>query len=702
MICRGLWAAAAFCAGIMTAEMLSLPAVWWGAGGIAAVGGAAALRRTHWCWLLVLCCFFLAGGMRLQVASEQYDRLPHYLDGADLYMEGMILERGSTYEADGQVMVRCVVSMEQFAYADEGQFYPGKGAVYVTVPDMPSFQPSARVSVRGVLRPIRYYGNNGAYDARHRDKEKMIFLKGYSEKRGSMVLLEKAQGWRHELACLREAMTSRFQAVLSKEDSHILSSLLFGGHYDELPPELIESFSTTGLIHILSVSGSHIALLLAAVQIAGRAAGLRGRGQFFLSAGFVVLYGAMAEFVDPVVRASVMGVICSFSLWARRDYLSTQALAAAVLLMLLYSPYLLYDLSFRLSCGASAGIILFHSKVRAWLAFLPMLLRDNLSVCLCAQVLVMPLLLASFHAFPVYSVLANVLIAPVLDIVIVAGLAAALAGFGCELLAKSILLFLKPLLVLAVKGNYFLAALPHSRYWSGALSLPAVAAWYLCAAAVWGNPRQRRCLLAAAAAVGIGSWCWAQWHRPDAVVHIFDLGQDKATCVVYDDDSAYLWYNKNSWTNPEQAAYVLTPALRHEGIFRLTGCTVSGSEPDRTAAQLAERFSLQAPCRLADGVEPKAVAGEPIPYYLYDGLPSGKLAEGACLELRQLPPYSGQTFPRHAGALILHRSSRNELYHEWREGAAMHGIPCFSPSDDGQITGTYRRGIWTFTARGGE
>lgn len=164
-----------------------------------------------------------------------------------------------------------------------------------------------------------------------------------------------------------------------------------------------------------------------------------------------------------------------------------------------------------------------------------------------------------------------------------------------------------------------------------------------------------------------------------------------------------LWYNKSSWANPEQAAYTLTPALRYEGIFRLTGCTVVGCEPEKTAAQIEERFTLDRPCRLADDAMPVAAAEGAIPYYLDDGLSQKRLPDGACIELRQLPPYDEKTFPSRAAALIFYRGGgHDERYDEWTEGAALYDIPWFSPARDGQITGTYRKGEWTFTARGGE
>ena len=42
---------------------------------------------------------------------------------------------------------------------------------------------------------------------------------------------------------------------------HIMMTLLFGGSYNEIPESVMSSFSATGIVHILSVSGSHVALL---------------------------------------------------------------------------------------------------------------------------------------------------------------------------------------------------------------------------------------------------------------------------------------------------------------------------------------------------------------------------------------------------------------------------------------------------------
>lgn len=263
-------------------------------------------------------------------------------------------------------MGRYVLDVAAYAYGDEPRTYPGAGKAYVTVPDGPAVGNTLQIT--GQSRPLTYYKNDGMYDARRRDREKNVWLRLFAKAGRDVRLLEEPAGVRAFLQDLRKALTRRYDAVLGTDYGPVLSSLLFGGHYDELPPGLLESFSTTGLIHILSVSGSHVALLLAVLQVIGRAFGLRGR-PFILSAAFLLLYSALADFTSPVVRASIMGSLSAFSLTARRDYGAGHALALAVTGMLLYSPYLFFDLSFRLSCSASAGIVLFYKRIARGLSF---------------------------------------------------------------------------------------------------------------------------------------------------------------------------------------------------------------------------------------------------------------------------------------------------------------------------------------------
>ncbi|MBS6255761.1 ComEC/Rec2 family competence protein [Megasphaera massiliensis] len=670
----------ALSAGIAAADRLSLPLPWWGAFFLLALLGmglgARYGRKAFFFFLIPV--FFCLGAGRLQLASDSYDALPHQAAGADLVAIGTVSEKRGTFTSEAGPMGRYVLDVASYAYGDENRVYPGAGKAYVTVPDGPAVGETLQIT--GQSRPLTYYKNDGMYDARRRDREKSVWLRLFAKEGRDVRRLAEPTGFRAFLQDLRKALTRRYDAVLGADYGPVLSSLLFGGHYDELPPGLIESFSTTGLIHILSVSGSHVALLLAVLQIIGRAFGLRGTPLFILSAAFLLLYSALADFTSPVVRASIMGSLSAFSLTARRDYTAGHALALAVAAMLLYSPYLFFDLSFRLSCSASAGIVLFYKRIATGLSFLPEFLRNCLSVSLAAQVLVVPILFSAFFSFPVYSLLANAVVAPVLDGVMVLGLGASVLSLVYGAGADLILWGLKPFLALALKGNAFIAALPGSRLWAGQPSLWAWLTWYLLVAVVFFRPLRKTLFLPLIISLAISFMV-----RPSGPgVLIFDAGRDQATAIIYEDRSADLWYNKSRFSHPDQAAVVVIPALRANGIFTLRRCVVEGEERAYTEALFQKEFTFL-----------KGPGTGDIPYGGARAVPKSFSDEALLWEFRSLDGWDGRAFPASAMATVVYEGRRGDgAFSEWSEAADSFGVPAYLPSRDGQLRLARRRGRW--------
>lgn len=702
MMYAAIYLVLAFGAGIFLADLLPLRAYYVCVLFLLPISYFVRKKPNLLLIALVVLSFF-AGAARLYWAHTAYEQLPLHLAGETLYLEGVVEEKKNTYATEKGEMSRYVLTLEKFSYTGEKRLQQGAGKIYVTVPAKPVLAPSTRIGIVADVRALSHYKNPGLYDARHHEREQGICLKAYASEDQPVQILAPPGGLRYYLQRLREYLTSIYQTVLSRDQSYILSSLLFGGHYDELPPALLESFSSTGLIHILSVSGSHISLLLAAVQVLGRLAGLRGRTLFVLSAGLVLFYGALAEFTAPVIRSAIMGILCAYSLVARRQYTGCHALALAALSMLAVSPYLLFDLTFQLSCGASAGIVLLQPRVSSWLARLPKFLAAGMAVCFCAQILLVPLLIANFSSLPLYTLPANLTVGPILDFVILLGLFASLLSLLVMPAGQLVLWCIGPLLDLAVKGNYFLSSLPHSRLFFGAMPLIWVAAWYLAVLAIFFLQR-RRCLLLTAAAVLFLVPCALQWwQRPQALIRSFDLGNDRAACIVFADRTVYLWYNKSRWSNPEQAACVLTPALRYAGIFHLDTLEVCGDGAKETAAQLAQKFRIgRSVCR-KELPEGKAWLAGPVPYYHYAGLLPEKLPGEAVLEIDSLAKAGRTPFPQGAAALIVHRSgSRDAIWKRWREKADLAGIPFYTPETDGLIEAAYKDGTWTFRKTGGD
>lgn len=142
--------------------------------------------------------------------------------------------------------------------------------------------------------------------------------------------------------------------------------------------------------------------------------------------------------------------------------------------------------------------------------------------------------------------------------------------------------------------------------------------------------------------------------------------------------------NKSRFANPDQAAVVVTPALRAHGVFRLRQCRVDGDGADHTLTLLRRDFTFLS-----------GKGGGDVPFCCLASVPP-VFPEGLlCLEFRSLTGWNGRDFPVSAMATIVYGSRRgDEALAEWGETAAGYGVPCFSPSRDGQVRLYRRRGQW--------
>ena len=112
--------------------------------------------------------------------------------------------------------------------------------------------------------------------------------------------------------------------------------------------------------------------------------------------------------------------------------------------------------------------------------------------------------------------------------------------------------------------------------------------WYLLVAVVFFRPLRQKLFLPLLISLTISFMV-----RPSGPgVLIFDAGRDQATAIIYEDRSADLWYNKSRFSHPDQAAVVVIPALRANGIFTLRRCVVEGEERAYTEALFQKEFTF--------------------------------------------------------------------------------------------------------------
>ena len=218
---------------------------------------------------------------------------------------------------------------------------------------------------------------------------------------------------------IRESIEKNIASNLDGPQKVLAQALALGGHYSELGEERMKDFAYTGLIHILSISGSHIALLLALIYGLGRLVKLRKRTCLIWGILVACIYCCIVGGDAPVVRATMMSILMCIAYVKGRLYQAKQALCICAIICLVYDPFSLFDVSFQLSFGATYGLLIWGKVLYERIQWLPRWIKTPFVLCVSAQLLILPLQLYYFHYISIASLLAACIVAPLLDISIV-------------------------------------------------------------------------------------------------------------------------------------------------------------------------------------------------------------------------------------------------------------------------------------------
>lgn len=567
-----VYAASAAAAGIWAGAQLGSPLVPLGAGGLFCLALSLVLLfigKRNAGIAAGLLAVFLAGALRMGIADRAADDVTS-LEGAAGVYSAVIAEEAQETEA----YTRYLIALQSIRY-ENGSEHAARGLAYLHVPkDLPELSPDTKVRVAGDMSRIRLYKNPGKIDLESRYRSRGIVGRIYTERKEQVTALGRAG--EYSLAAfayeVKEGIRARFEPYMDAGRLSLLMTLLFGGSYEALPEGVLPSFTATGLVHILSVSGSHIALLLGFLCLIGKWLRLPLRAVLPAAVCAILCYAALAGFAAPVVRASVMGILSAAALFFRRESEGILTLSAAVLLMLFWEPFYLFDVSFELSALASAGILLFYRPLLAALRRLhfPRWAAEGTALAFSAQALTVPIVLYDFHILPVYFVPANLLVAPLLEGSIILGLAAALLSCIFLPLAGGILQLADYALLLAMEMNFALSSLPHAVFAAGALAAAETALWYALLAAWLLRARFEKKEMRCASAVVLGVillWNgWSFWNRPEAECIVPDLGAARA--AAFRTEGKTILYYKDSGLAFDIGGRELLSALGYKGIFR--------------------------------------------------------------------------------------------------------------------------------------
>lgn len=226
---------------------------------------------------------------------------------------------------------------------------------------------------------------------------------------------------------LRSKAIALYGRLGFKDESLALLSALTLGEKRDFPKELKESYSMAGASHILAMSGLHLGILYMLLAFLLPVRNRRLVYRFLCELAIIVVlwgFAFVAGLSPSVVRAATLFTLMSAGRLLGYDVSSLSSLSFAAIVMLLFSPHLLFDASFQMSFAAVLSILLLAPPLRDLLGVYKHgavygYVVNILVLSVTAQVGVMPFVWYYFGVFPVYFLLTNLFVVPLAFVVII-------------------------------------------------------------------------------------------------------------------------------------------------------------------------------------------------------------------------------------------------------------------------------------------
>lgn len=228
---------------------------------------------------------------------------------------------------------------------------------------------------------------------------------------------------------LRQQLVEKLKRNMRDTNAIAVASTLILGYKADLSNDVLQAYSKTGTVHVLSVSGAHVAIIYILLALV---LGFLDRFKYgkllkaFIIVTLIWYYSLLSGFSPAVCRAAVMISMVIIGKTYNRYINTLNILAISAFILLLYDPFFITDVGFQLSYLAVCGLIVFQPIVYKWFTVKNKWLDKLWALCsvsIAAQVITFPLSAFYFHQFPVYFLISNLFIGIPTAIIMYSGIA---------------------------------------------------------------------------------------------------------------------------------------------------------------------------------------------------------------------------------------------------------------------------------------
>lgn len=406
------------------------------------------------------------------------------------------------------------------------------------------------------------------------------------------------------LSLVQWILLLRQQAILGvtemfpEQSGAFMNALLFGDR-QQMTFEVEEQYQQFGLVHLLAISGSHIVLLMVIVYFILLRSGVTREIATVCLIFFIPIYMILAGASPSVIRASITGVLMLIAFMCSIRLSSLDALSITAICMLIFDPYLVFNIGFQFSFIGSFALLL---SAPLLLESGNGVIRNSIYISLISQLVSTPILLYHFGYYSPYSIFLNILYVPFLSLIV---LPCSIIILIClpiiPFLAKS---FANVLSIGLNLSNDFLSyceSLPFTRLNFGQTPILLVALYcvsIISVLMVWERRISKGMVFIFAGIflfISTGHYVYP-YFRESGSVTFLDVGQGDAILIrlPYDqeiyliDTGGTIRLNKEEWQRKKHEFSVgndiLIPYLQKEGIKKIDKLIVTHGDADHIGA----------------------------------------------------------------------------------------------------------------------
>lgn len=279
------------------------------------------------------------------------------------------------------------------------------------------------------IRPVNNTGNPGSFDYWQYCFFQGISHQVYLKKNEFLVSDKNEKKWFTVLILDARKKILRILRSNTKDEKSLgLAEALLIGYKNDLDKQLLQSYSNTGVVHVIAISGLHLGIIY--VLLLQLFKPLRNKKNTRWLASIIIiavlwLFSILSGAGPSVLRSVLMFscIIIGETIARRTSIINSICFSAFVLLC--YNPYWLWDAGFQLSYSAVLSIVIFMKPVYNIFYFKNKLI-DNVwklqAVTIAAQLLTTPVSLFHFHQFPNFFLITNLVAVPLSSIILIAGI----------------------------------------------------------------------------------------------------------------------------------------------------------------------------------------------------------------------------------------------------------------------------------------